>query len=51
MVIISIFRPFTMRRHLDQLGIELAKNRHEVSLRIHDFVDILVDHRHLIQSR
>ena len=45
----SIFSPLTMRRHFDQLGIELAENSHQVVLGGHHLVDILIDHRHFVQ--
>src|ERR1017187_10871174 len=48
-IIASVFRPLAMRRHLDQLGIELAKDSHQVMLGGHHLVDILIDHRHFVQ--
>jgi hypothetical protein len=49
-VIISVFRPLTMRGHLHQLRIELAEDGHEVLLGGHDFMDVLVNHRYLVQT-
>jgi hypothetical protein len=46
-----ILGSFAMGRHLDQLRIELAQHGHEVLLGGHDFVDVLIDHWHFIESR
>src|SRR6266481_3652781 len=49
-VIMSVFGPFPMRGHLHQLRIKLTQYGHEVLLGGHHLVDVLVDHRHLIQT-
>ena len=45
----SILRTLTMWRHLDQLRIKLAHDLHQVGLCQHDFVDVLVNTRHLVE--
>ena len=50
-IIASVFSPLAVRRHLHQLGIELAENGHQVVLSGHHLVDVLIDHRHLVQTR
>src|SRR5262245_9297949 len=46
----SVFRPLACGRHFHQLGHEFAEHGHEVVLRSHDFLDVLVSHRHFVQS-
>src|SRR3974390_3909841 len=48
--ILSVFGPLTMRCHLHQLRVELAQDGHEVLLSGHNFMDVLVNHRNLIQA-
>ena len=46
----SVFRPFSVRRHFHQLGIELAEDGHQVLLSRHHLVNVLVNHWYLVQS-
>ena len=46
----SILGTFTVRRHFDQLGIELAEDLHKIHLSGHDLVNVLVDSRHFIEA-
>ena len=43
-----VFWSFPMRSHFHQFRVELAENGHQVLLGRHDFVDVFVDHRHLV---
>ena len=45
-----VLRTFAMGRHFDELRIELTQDRYEVLLGGHDFVDVLINHWHFIQS-
>src|SRR5260221_3890997 len=50
-IIASVFCPLAMRCHLDQLGIELAEDSHQIALGGHHLVDVLIDHRYFVQTR
>src|SRR5262245_1854874 len=45
-----ILRSFTTRRHLHQLWIEFTKHRHQITLRCHYLANVLIGHRHFVQT-
>src|SRR6266702_6878170 len=46
----SILRPLAARGHLHQFWIETTDRFHQVALRGHHLVNVLIDHRHLVDA-